>query len=71
MKDGIERVEQESIEKKQFEEKIKVLEQKQTELEYEQKKSIKMTLELDKMFMQYFEDLFKKVFGDKLAKINL
>jgi len=70
-----EKLKKENTEKKQFEEKIKVLEQKQMKLENSQKEYDSIKPNLDKLLVQYFEDLgedfFKKVFGDKLAKINL
>lgn len=72
---GIEREEQEEDYKKQLELEIKNLKKKQEELELEQKKSIKMTPEIDKMIINYFEELgedfFKKIFSKKLAGINL
>ena len=70
----IRKLRQENTEKKQFEAKIKIPEQRQVELENEQKKSIKITPELDKMLMKYFEELgedfIKKVFSKKLTEIN-
>jgi len=75
LKIGIEKEEQEENYKKQLELEIKNLKKKQEELENSQKKSIKMTPELDKMIINYFEELgedfFKKVFSKKLEKINL
>ena len=70
-----EKLKQENTEKKQFEEKIKVLEQRQVELENSQKEYKDINPHLDKMIIDYFEELgedfFKEVFSKKLAKINL
>ncbi len=75
LKTAIEKEEQEQIEKKQLEEKIKILEEKQVKLENSQKEYEAIKPDLDKMVIQYFEDLgedfFRKVFSKKLAKINL
>jgi len=72
---ALEREEQEKNYRKQLEDEIKNLKSKQEELEKEQKKSVKMTPELDKMILNYVEDLgedfFKKVFSKKIAEINL
>ena len=72
---AIEREEQENEQKRQLEEKIKILEQRQVKLENEQKEYNDIKLDLDKMIMKYFEELgedfFKKVFSKKLAEINL
>ncbi len=70
-----EKLKQENTEKKQFEEKIKVLEQRQVELENSQREYKDIKPHLDKMIIDYFEELgedfFKEVFSKKLAKINL
>jgi len=70
-----EKLKQENTEKKQFEEKIKVLEQRQGELENSQKEYEDIKPDLDKLILDYVEDLgedfFKKVFGKKLVKNNL
>jgi len=67
---ALEKEEQEENHRKQLEEEIKNLKSRQEELEKEQKKSIKMTPELDKMILDYIEDLgedfFNKVFSKKL-----
>jgi len=70
-----EKLRQENTEKKQFEEKIKILEKRQAELENGQKEYEIIKPDLDKIVLQYFEDLgedfFKTVFAKKLEKINL
>jgi len=72
---ALEREEQEANSRKQLEDKIKSLEQKQVKLEDSQKEYNDIKPHLDKMLMDYFEELgedfFKEVFGKKLAKINL
>jgi len=70
-----EKLKEENTEKRQFEEKIKILEQRQGELENSQKEYEDIKPDLDKLILEYVEDLgedfFKEVFGKKLRKINL
>ncbi|MEK0352727.1 MAG: integrase [Nitrosopumilus sp.] len=67
-----EKLKQENTEKKQFEEKINVLEQRQGELENSQKEYESIKPDLDKMLLEYVEELgedfFKQVFGKKTRK---
>ncbi len=62
----IRKLKQENTEKKQFEAKIKIPEQRQVEFENEQKEYNDIKPDLDKMIMKYFEELgedfIKKVF---------
>ena len=75
LKSALHKEEQEQIERKQDEEKMKLLEQRLVELEESQKEYEIIKPDLDKLVFQYFEDLgedfFKKVFAKKLEKINL
>jgi len=72
---AIQREEQEENNRKQLEEEIKDLKKRQVKLENSQKEYESIKPELDKMVLDYFEELgedfFKKVFNKKLAKINL
>jgi len=72
---AIEREEQEENNRKQLEEEIKDLKKRQVKLENSQKEYDDIKPDLDKMVLDYFEELgedfFKKVFSKKIAKINL
>lgn len=72
---AIKHEEQEKLEKKQLEEKIKMLEKRQIKLENEQKEYDEIKPHLDKMILEYFEELgedfFKTVFSKKMIKNNL
>lgn len=69
------KLKQENMEKRQLEEKIKILETRQTKLENGQKEYEAIKPDLEKMVLEYFEELgedfFNKVFSKKSAEINL
>jgi prefoldin subunit 5 len=66
------KLKQENMEKRQLEEKIKILETRQTKLENGQKEYEAIKPDLEKMVLEYFEELgedfFNKVVSKKICR---
>jgi integrase len=67
-----EKLKQENMEKRQLEEKIKILETRQTKLENGQREYEAIKPDLEKLVLEYFEELgedfFNKVFSKKICR---